>query len=182
MREKNKKNAIPEALITTKEKAIKEEPIQRMERRFNNRPKQNFQTGKQCKFCGAPKWNPTYTCPAREANCRNCEKNGHFAKVCRAPRRINRKVNEITEREEKTENESNETDTSIYHIKKINQIKEKRQSYTADVKINGKEKTFIIDTGSPVTIMPMDPEVINPKEIQQIKNKYQDVNKNEVKL
>ena len=65
---KNKKKTIPEALITTKEKAIKEEPIQRLEQRFNNRPKQNFQTGKQCKFCGAPNWNPTHKCPAKEAN------------------------------------------------------------------------------------------------------------------
>ena len=36
---KNKKNTIPEALISTKEKqAIKEEPIQRIER-FGTRPK-----------------------------------------------------------------------------------------------------------------------------------------------
>ena len=87
-------------------------------------------------------------------------------------------MNELTEKQEESETDSEDTDNSIYHIEKIKQIEEKKQSYTANVKINGKEKIFIIDTGSPVTIMPMDPEIINPKEIQQIKNKYQDVNKN----
>ena len=50
---KNKKNTIPDALITAKEKTIKEEPIQRMERKNGNRPKTNLQAGgKQCRFCG----------------------------------------------------------------------------------------------------------------------------------
>ena len=78
--------------------------------------------------------------------------------------------------------QNQKTRITAYNIEKIKQIEEKKQSYTANVKINGKEKIFIIDTGSPVTIMPMDPEKINPKEIQQIKNKYQDVNKNEVRF
>ena len=50
------------------------------------------------------------------------------------------------------------------------------------MKTNGKEEIFITDTGSPVTIMPMDTEIINPKDIQQLTNNYQDVNKNEVKF
>ena len=95
---KNKKSTIPDALITTKEKAIKEEPIQRMERKFINRPKPNTQPGKQCRFCGSPNWNPTHNCPAKEANCRNCEKKGHYAKVCRLPRR-NKRMNEFTKKQ-----------------------------------------------------------------------------------
>ena len=47
---KNRKNTIPEVLISHREKEIKEEPIQRMER-SETRPNNNFTTEKPCKFC-----------------------------------------------------------------------------------------------------------------------------------
>ena len=50
------------------------------------------------------------------------------------------------------------------------------------VKINGKKKKVIIDPGSPITIMPPDDEILKSAEIQKITNRYQDVNKNEVKF
>ena len=50
------------------------------------------------------------------------------------------------------------------------------------IKINGKYQHFTIDTGSPVTIMPYNPKLYNQKEIQSPKERYQDVNKNEVKF
>ena len=54
---KNKKNTIPEALVTTKEKQIiKEEPIQRMEK-FETRPKTRTPENRPCRFCNAPNWN-----------------------------------------------------------------------------------------------------------------------------
>ena len=56
---KNRKNTIPEALITSREKEIKEEPIQKMER-FGNRPRNRTTNEKPCKFCNAPNWNPTH--------------------------------------------------------------------------------------------------------------------------
>jgi len=35
----------------------------------------------KCFFCGHDR-HPRNSCPAREAVCRNCDKKGHFAKVC----------------------------------------------------------------------------------------------------
>ena len=59
---KNKKNTIPEALISTKEKhIIKEEPIQRMER-FGTRPKNKNFSNRPCRFCNAPNWTPLHKC------------------------------------------------------------------------------------------------------------------------
>ena len=43
-------------------------------------------------------------------------------------------------------------------------------------------KEFIIDTGSALTIMPMDKRIEKPTEIEKVTNRYQDVNKTEVKF
>ena len=53
---------------------------------------------------------------------------------------------------------------------------------TAKVKVNGIEKDFIVDTGSPVSIMPADENILKKTEMQKMKHRYQDVNKNEVKF
>ena len=138
---KNKKNTIPEALISTKEKhMIKEEPIQRMER-FGTRPKNKNYGNRTCRFCNAPNWTPMHKCPALEANCNKCGKKGHY-----------------TER------------------------REMNKHFTAVVRVNGVKKEFIIDTGSPISIMPPDERIIKSTENQKITNRYQEVNKNELKF
>ena len=53
---------------------------------------------------------------------------------------------------------------------------------TAVAKINGIEKERIVDTGSPISIMPVDEKIMKATEIQKVKRRYQDVNKNEVKF
>ena len=50
---KNNKNTILEALISNREKEIKEEPIQRMDK-FNSRPRKTFNNNRPCRFCNAP--------------------------------------------------------------------------------------------------------------------------------
>ena len=67
-------------------------------------------------------------------------------------------------------------------MKETKKNKEKNKHYAATVKINGKKKEFLINTGSPITIMPPDEEIIKSTGLQKITNKYQDVNKNEVKF
>ena len=95
---KNKKNTIPEALISTKVKhIIKEEPIQRIER-FGTRPKNKQFGNRTCRFCNAPNWTPIYKCPALEANCNKCGKKGHYAKACRQKFNNNRTVKRLTEK------------------------------------------------------------------------------------
>ena len=64
---KNKKNTIPEALLSTKEKHKKEEPIQQMEK-FGVRPKTWATVNRPCSFCGAPIWTQLHKCPAIETN------------------------------------------------------------------------------------------------------------------
>ena len=39
---------------------------------------------RNCRFCGKPNWSMEHICPARRAQCNNCKKMGHFAKVCKS--------------------------------------------------------------------------------------------------
>ena len=50
------------------------------------------------------------------------------------------------------------------------------------LKINGVTEKFITDTGLPISLMPPDERIIKSTENQKITNRYQDVNKNEVKF
>ena len=69
---------------------------------------------------------------------------------------------------------SSESEESIHHIREIKKIEEKNNQYaataTATVKINGKKKEFIIDTGSPITIMPPDETILKLTGIQKYTN------------
>ena len=179
---KNRKNTIPEALISNREKEIKEEPIQRMER-SDTRPKNEFINEKPCRFCNAPNWNPTHKCPALEKLCNNCGKKGHFARVCKQRENYKRKVRNVTEDEsEIIGGKSDESETSINRIERINRITDRNKYLTTTVKVNGIEEEFIVDTGSPISIIPADENILKQTEIQKVKHRYQDVNRNEVKF
>ena len=79
-------------------------------------------------------------------------------------------MKKLTEEEKTEPNESmSESDESIYHIEEIKKIVEQNKHYTAK-KINGTPKEFIIDTGSPITIMPLDEQTMEKTEIQKTTN------------
>ena len=80
--------------------------------------------------------------------------------------------------EEDNENSEPEEILQITQINKI--IPDNNDHYGVEIKINGKNQKFFIDTGSPVTIMPNNPILYNPEDIQLLKEIYQDVNKNEI--
>ena len=91
-------------------------------------------------------------------------------------------MRKLTEEETEPKESMSESDESIYRIEEIKNIVEQQKHYTAKIKINGTSKKIIIDIGSPVTIMPLDEQIMKTTEIQKITNRYQDVNKNEVKF
>ena len=68
------------------------------------------------------------------------------------------------------------------HLEEIMTIENRQKQYSKVIQVNGMKKEFIIDTGSPVTIMPSDERKMGKTEIQKITNQYHDKNKNEVKF
>ena len=104
-------------------------------------------------------------------------------RVCRQRDNYKRKVRNVTEDEsEIIGGESDESETSIHRIERINRITDRNKCLTAVVKVNAIEKEFIVDTGSPISTMPVDEKILKQTEIQKVKQRYQDVNKNEVKF
>ena len=151
--------------------------------RFGTRPKNKHFGNRTCRFCNAPNWTPIHKCPALEANCNKCGRKGHYAKACRQKFNNIRTVKRLTEEETNEPDEStSDSEESIHHVKEIKKINEMNKHFTATIQINGIKKEFIFDTGSPISIMLPDERIMKATEIQKITNRYQDVNKNEVKF
>ena len=108
---------------------------------------------------------------------------GHFARVCRSKTNKNTRKQKINYLEETyTEEEKSESE-EIQQITQINRVlPDENDNYGIKLKINGKYQNVTIDTGSPVTIMPNNPELYNQRNIKPLKERYQDVNKNEIQF
>ena len=151
--------------------------------------KQNYQKNAKtatknnnCRFCGQQNWSTLHKCPAKTVECKNWHKIGHFARVCRSKTENTRK--QRTNYPEQTHSEEEESELEeIQQITQINRIlPDKNDNYGIKLKSHGKYQNFTIHTGSTVTIMPNNPKLYNQKEIQPLKERYQDVNKNEIKF
>ena len=81
---------------------------------------------------------------------------------------------EKTNREEETNEQDESTsdsEESIHHINEIKKINKMNKHFTTTVQTNGIKKEFIIDTGSPISIMPPDERIMKATEIQKITNR-----------
>ena len=149
--------------------------------RFGTRPKNRTTNDKPCKFCNAPNWSPTHKFPALDKLCNNCGKKRHFARMCRPKEIYRRKTQNVTEETTAIGGESNESESSVYRIERNKKISDRIKHLTAKVNVNGMEKDFIVDTGSPISIKPADENILKKTELQKTKHRYQDINRNEVK-
>ena len=113
---KNKKNTIPEALISSREKDIKEEPIFRIT--------YTGQYGTRS-HCEAPNWNPNHKCLSRDVICDKCKMIGHFAKVRRLEQLKRKEIKNLTDN---AETEEGHTDRSLNIITEMAHITDRKKS------------------------------------------------------
>ena len=113
-----------------------------------------------CIRCGAPNWNKQHDYPAKTKKCMNCGKVGHYAKVCRTKQKSDLKIKHIYPESEATSAEENDwspnkkrliprTDHSAKQI-----IREGQPFFTTTALVNNRPIKFILDGGSPVTLIP----------------------------
>ena len=130
------------------------------------KPKDN-----RCGQCGAPNWSRQHICPAKSAECRKCERRGHYEKMCRLMRRV--------QYVDKTTSSAEEDNWDYEKIQRIENTKQKKGFYNATLLVNNVPIKFIIDSGSPVTPIP---ECLFSKitPIEPLKTTYKDVNNQKI--
>ena len=135
-----------------------------------------------CNRCGAPNWSRQHECPARGKKCAKCGKTGHFAKCCRT----NKRVNHILEEETSSANEDYWTPNTIHSVKqKIHSTRSINSNgpdfFTITALVNNRPIKFIIDSGSPVTLIPKS-LFNNITQLHPLKTEYRDVNDNRIQF
>ena len=106
-----------------------------------------------CNKCGAPNWSKHYECPARGKKCTNGEMR-HYAKCCRSAR----KINHIADEETYSADEADWVQDRLHSIQqKIHPMGTKSKNrlslYTKTLLLNNQPIKFIVDTGSPATLI-----------------------------
>ena len=95
--------------------------------------------------------------PCPRLICHKSKKKGHFAKACRFEQKRRQEIKELTDT---VETEESDTDRSINIITEKKQLTDRRNNVTMAIRIDGTAKEFMVDTGSLVTIIPPDKEMI----------------------
>ena len=135
-----------------------------------------------CNRCGAPNWSRQHECPARGKKCAKCGKIRHFAKCCRS----NRKVNHLMEGETSRAGEDDWTPNTIHSVKqKIHSTHQTKENgpefFTITALVNNRPIKFIIDSGSPITLIPKS-QFNRKTPLRPIGTEYRDVNDNRIKF
>ena len=108
-------------------------------------PKKSFNS-LQCYRCGSKEHVAnSKECRARNQQCRNCGKTGHYAKVCRSKKSASKEVQQVLE-----EPKYPASHTSFV----IQGITSASKTPTVSAKINGQVVTCVVDTGAAVNVMP----------------------------
>ena len=133
-----------------------------------------------CNRCGAPNWSRQHECPARGKKCAKCGKIGHFPKSCRS----NMKINHIQDEETSSAEEDEWAPDTIHSIKqKIHSIQSTSingpEFFTVTALFNNRPIKFIIDSGSPVTLIPKS-LFNNITPLKPLETEYRDVNDNRI--
>ena len=121
---------------------------------------------------GIPNWTRQYVCPAKTVDCRNGENKGHYGKICRLPSRI--------QHVDQTTSSAEEDNWGYDKFQSKNNKKESDYIYVT-LLVNSAPMIFIIDSGSPVTLIPQDRSNSFSK-VEKLNNNCKDVNDNKIEF
>ena len=124
----------------------------------------------RCGQRGAPNWSRQHICPAKSAECRKCKRRGHYETM----RRLMRRVQYV----DKTTSSAEEDNWDHDKIQRIENTKQKKGFYNATLSVNIVPIKFIIDSGSPATLIP--DCLFSKITIEPLKITYKDVNNQKI--
>ena len=135
-----------------------------------------------CNRCGASNWLRQHEFPTRGKKCAKCGKIGHFAKCCRA----NRKVNHLMEGETSSAGEDDWTPNKIHSVKqKIHSTRLMNRNgpefFTITALDINRPTKFIINSGSPVTLIPKS-QFIKITPLRLLEKEHRDVSDNQIQF
>ena len=135
-----------------------------------------------CNKCGAPNWFKQHECRARGKKCIKFGNLEHYAKGCRSAG----KLNHIADAEAHSADEDNWIPDKIHSIRqKIHSMGTKSKKgvpfYTKTLLVINRPIKFIVDTGSPVTLIPK-ARFNMITTIRPVLEAYRDVNDNKIKF
>ena len=121
-------------------------PKSRAQRTPNRRvSSRTQQKGGKCSRCGRGP-HSRQQCPARDAECHNCKKKGHYSAKC-----FQRTIADV----DVTANVIAEKETDLYDMANLNTVldSEKDTTWSCTVLLNDQEVKFKLDTGADVTVI-----------------------------
>ena len=139
------------------------------------RPEYNKERYKdnRCGQYGTPNWTRQHICPAKSVECRKCKMRGHYEKLFRIPKRI--------QHVDKTTSSAEEDNWDYDKIQRINNSKKKNDYTYVILLVNNAPIKFIIDSVSPVTLIPKG--LFNEiTKVEKMNNDYKDVNDNKIEF
>ena len=114
---------------------LQHESIRKGQNQFSSSHSSSKPTGR-CQSCGGQHLRSS--CKFRQAECHACHKIGHIAKVCRSSSKLY-----------KTYKVETDLDVNVFTVNKSEHI------YRAVTFNNGETKQFVVDTGSPISFLPL---------------------------
>ena len=121
---------------------------------------------------GTPNWSRQHICAARTVECQNFKKKGHYEKMCRLPRKI--------QHVDKASSSAEEDNWDYNKIQSINN-KKKGNYFHVTLLVNNASIKFIVDSGSPVTLIPQ--RLFNEiTKVEKLETNYKDVNNNTIEF
>ncbi|KAK3754982.1 hypothetical protein QZH41_004427 [Actinostola sp. cb2023] len=105
---------------------------------------------KQCYRCGGNYPHQGRPCPALHETCRNCQKVGHFAKVCKS-KSTSKRVNATKEKESDDQSDDSTDEEYTYHVT-LHSLQDKGHP-VSEVTIGNKTVKCLIDSGAGVNVI-----------------------------
>lgn len=94
--------------------------------------------------------NTNKACPAEKSKCDSCGRFGHYRYVCTKNEKRDKRVHAI----EQEEGDSSSEEVAFLGMVKTRGEEDKR--WTAEIYVNKRKITFLLDTGAPVNVIPLD--------------------------